>query len=74
MRRCSTSHQRDDNAAVSLARYEETSSVVGPIGPPSSVEPTVRPDLARRVAVKRERDAAARLLANPRVGCKSGDQ
>jgi putative transposase len=29
---CSASHQRDDNAAVNLARYEETSSVVGPVG------------------------------------------
>ena len=30
--RCSITHQRDDNAAVNLARYEETSSVVGPVG------------------------------------------
>jgi putative transposase len=29
---CSQSHQRDDNAAVNLARYEETSSVVGLVG------------------------------------------
>jgi putative transposase len=29
---CSANHQRDDNAAVNLARYEETSSVVGPVG------------------------------------------
>jgi putative transposase len=29
---CSVTHQRDDNAAVNLARYEETSSVVGPVG------------------------------------------
>jgi putative transposase len=28
---CSVTHQRDDNAAVNLARYEETSSVVGPV-------------------------------------------
>jgi putative transposase len=25
-------NQRDDNAAVNLARYEETASVVGPVG------------------------------------------
>ena len=25
-------HQRDDNAAVNLARYEESVSVVGPVG------------------------------------------
>lgn len=30
--RCSITHQRDDNAGVNLARYEETSSVVGPVG------------------------------------------
>jgi len=30
---CSTpAHQRDDNAAINLARYEETVSVVGPVG------------------------------------------
>lgn len=29
---CSGSHQRDDNAAINLARYEEVSSVVGPVG------------------------------------------
>jgi putative transposase len=30
--RCSVTHQRDDNAAINLARYEDTSSVVGPVG------------------------------------------
>ncbi len=29
---CSARHQRDNNAAVNLARYEETPSVVGPVG------------------------------------------
>ena len=29
---CTVTHQRDDNAAINLARYEETSSVVGPVG------------------------------------------
>ncbi|CQD24601.1 putative transposase [Mycobacterium lentiflavum] len=29
---CSVIHQRDDNAAINLARYEETLSVVGPVG------------------------------------------
>lgn len=29
---CSTTHQRDDNAAINLARYEDTVSVVGPVG------------------------------------------
>ena len=30
--RCSASHQRDDNASINLARYEEPISVVGPVG------------------------------------------
>lgn len=42
-------------------------------GPPSSVEPTVGPGLAGLVAVKRGRDAAARLPNNPEMGCKSRD-
>ena len=29
---CSLTHQRDDNAAINLARYEDTNSVVGPVG------------------------------------------
>jgi putative transposase len=29
---CSASHQRDDNASINLARYEEPISVVGPVG------------------------------------------
>lgn len=29
---CSAIHQRDDCAAINLARYEDTSSVVGPVG------------------------------------------
>jgi putative transposase len=29
---CSASHQRDDNASINLARYEDTASVVGPVG------------------------------------------
>ncbi|KCL29934.1 hypothetical protein W072_00001, partial [Mycobacterium tuberculosis TB_RSA162] len=39
------------------------------LGPPSSVEPTVRPGLARRVAVKRGREPATRLANNPETGC-----
>ena len=29
---CSASHQRDDNASINLARYEDTVSAVGPVG------------------------------------------
>ena len=43
------------------------------LGPPSSVEPTVRRSLAPLVAVKRGREAATRLPNNPETGCKSRD-
>ncbi|BBX95215.1 hypothetical protein MLAC_05090 [Mycobacterium lacus] len=43
------------------------------LGPPSSVEPTVRPGLARLVAVKRARDAAEPLPNTPETGCASRD-
>ena len=32
MRQLFGTHQRDDNAAINLARYEDTISVVGPVG------------------------------------------
>src|SRR5699024_11337576 len=39
------------------------------LGPPSSVEPTVRPGPARQVAVKRGREATTRWPNNPETGC-----
>lgn len=72
---CGTdTHQRDDNAAINLARYEETAGVVGPVGAAVKRGATVRPGLAGRMAVKRGRDAAPRLPNNPEMGCKSRDQ
>ena len=46
--RCSVTHHRDDNAAVNLARYEETSSVVGPVGAAvkRGADPKTRPGRA----------------------------
>lgn len=43
------------------------------LGPPSSVEPTLRPGLAGLVAVKRGRDPATRPGNNPGTGCESRD-
>ena len=43
------------------------------LGPPSSVEPTVRPGLVRLVAVKRGREPATRPGNNPEMGCESRD-
>ncbi len=39
------------------------------LGPPSSVEPTVRPGLARQVAMKRGRESVGRRSNNPETGC-----
>jgi putative transposase len=69
---CGASHQRDDNAAVNLARYEPPATGDTPSaqsGPRSSAEPTVRPGLAGQVAMKRGRDPADRLGNNPETGC-----
>ncbi|MDT7722408.1 MAG: putative transposase [Mycobacterium sp.] len=70
---CSVIHQRDDNAAINLARYEDTLASSAQLGPPSSAEPTVRRSLAPLVAVKRGREAAKQLPNNPDTGCKSRD-
>jgi hypothetical protein len=43
------------------------------LGPPSSVEPTVRPGLAGLVAVKRGREPATQPGNNPQTGCESRD-
>ncbi|MGO8937666.1 MAG: IS607 family element RNA-guided endonuclease TnpB [Mycobacterium sp.] len=45
---CSALHQRDDNASVNLARYEDTVSVVGPVGAAvkRGADPKTRPSRA----------------------------
>jgi putative transposase len=70
---CSVIHQRDDSAAINLARYEDTASVVGPVGAAVKRGADRKTDLVRQVAVKRGRDAATRLPNNPETGCKSRD-
>jgi putative transposase len=69
--RCSARHQRDDNASINLARYDTGQSLApsAQSGPPTSVEPTVRPGHPGLVAVKRGREAGTRLPNNPETGC-----
>ncbi len=45
---CSALHQRDDNASINLARYEDTGSVVGPVGAAvkRGADPKTRPSRA----------------------------
>ena len=43
------------------------------LGPPSSVEPTIRPGPAGLVAVKRGTEPATRPKNNPETGCESRD-
>ena len=74
---CSASHQRDDNASINLARYEDTVSVVGPVGAAvkRGADRKTRPSrgLAGLVAVKRGREPATQPGNNPEMGCESRD-
>ncbi|WP_163760822.1 IS607 family element RNA-guided endonuclease TnpB [Mycobacterium botniense] len=65
---CLASHQRDDNAAVTLARYQETISVVGPVG--AAVKRGADPKTGPRPAGGREaRKGRSRKAAEqPRDG------
>jgi putative transposase len=70
---CSARHQRDDNAAINLARYEDTISAVGPVGAAVKRGADRKTGPARRVAVKRGREPATRPGNNPEMGCESRD-
>jgi putative transposase len=62
---CSASHQRDDNAAINLARYEEAPSVVGPVGAAvkRGADRKTRP--SRAGGREARKGAATRLPNNP---------
>ena len=66
---CGAHHQRDDNAAINLARYE-TTSAVGPVRAAVKRGADRKTELALLVAVKRGSDTAARLSSNPVTGCE----
>jgi putative transposase len=70
---CSVTHQRDDNAAINLARYEETLSVVGPVGAAvkGGAERKTRPSRAGGPEARRE--PATRPGNNPEMGRESRD-
>ncbi|CCK58105.1 Putative methyltransferase/methylase [Mycobacterium canettii CIPT 140070010] len=70
---CGVTHQRDDCAAINLARYEEPVSVVGPVGAAVKRAADPRPGLAGQVAIKRGRQPATRPANNPEMGCESRD-
>jgi putative transposase len=71
---CSASHQRDDNAALNLARYEETVSVVGLVG--AAVKRRADRKTGPRPAGGREARKGTGHPAggnNPEMGCESRD-
>jgi putative transposase len=70
---CSVTHQRDDNAAVNLARYEETSSVVGPVG--AAVKRGADHKTGPRPAggCEARKGRSRKAAEQPREGCKSRD-
>ena len=72
--RCSAApHQRDDNASINLARYEDTASVVGPVGA------AVKRGADRKTRPSRAGGREARKGTGhpageqPRDGCESRD-
>jgi putative transposase len=70
---CGVTHQRDDCAAINLARYEEPISVVGPVGAAvkRGADRKTRP---RRAGGCEARKGTSQQLANnPETGCKSRD-
>lgn len=71
---CSASHHRDDNAAINLARYEDTVSVVGPVG--AAVKRGADRKTGHRPAGGREarKGRSPRLPNNPETGCQSSDR
>ena len=70
---CGAGHQRDDNAAVNLARYAPPGagdSAVGPVRAAVKRRADLRPGPARPVAKKRGREPATTLGNNPETGCR----
>ena len=70
---CGTRHQRDDNAAVDLARYEPPAtgdSALGPVGAAVKRRADRKTRRVGQVAKKRGRDPASRLANNPETGCQ----
>ena len=67
---CSATHQRDDCAAVNLARYEEPSSVVGPVGAAvkRGADRKTRPSQAGGCEARKGRSRNA--AEQPRVGVR----
>jgi putative transposase len=71
--RCSASYQRDDNASINLARYEEPVSVVGPVGAAvkRGADRKTRP--GRAGGCEARKGTSPRLGNNPETGCESRD-
>jgi putative transposase len=70
---CGTSHQRADNAAINLARYEEPGpaagvSAVGPVRAAVKRGADRKPSLAGQVAMKRGRGSHHTVAEQPRDG------
>jgi putative transposase len=67
---CSVIHQRDDNAAVNLARYEHTPSVVGPVG--AAVKRGADPKTGPRPAggCEARKGERRKVLEQPRDGVR----
>lgn len=69
---CGASHQRDDNAAINLARYEAPTAAVGPVG--AAVKRGADRETGPRPAGGREarREATVEVAEQPRDGVLPG--
>ncbi len=65
---CSITHQRDDNAAVNLARYEDTVSVVGPVGAAVKRGADRKTRLSRAGGCEARKGRSHRAAEQPRDG------
>ncbi len=70
---CGIGHQRDDNAAINLARYEEPrpgDSALGPVGATVKRGADRKTQPSRAGGNETRRDPADRLGNNPETGCQ----
>jgi putative transposase len=65
---CSASHQRDDCAAINLARYEDTASVVGPVGAAVKRGADRKTRLSRAGGCEARKGRSHRAAEQPRDG------
>ncbi|TXI53780.1 MAG: transposase [Mycolicibacterium mageritense] len=70
---CLTSHQRDECAAINLARYEDRPSVVGPVGAAVKRRADRKTEPGSAGGDEARKGTGQRPATNPETGCESDD-